>query len=206
MAKQDLKGKTVAELREMASGRGIVAGKGWRKKDFLKALSRRKKAPVHGAQAAPLPALPPLSPGYGEDKVVSMTVSPRRIYVYWEVPEDRLEKFKGSLNLKVSDVKTDSFFYTPVSGRLGESFININPESDCTVELGVIDLRGQFVNVVQRPEALGMKAPASESSPWAALSTKEPPACEHQSGNDGPGGETALPDEFFEMPEPVSSY
>lgn len=200
MAKQDLKGKTVAELREMAAGRGIVAGKSWRKKDFLKALSRRKKA---RAQAAPLPALPP---GYGEDKVVSMPVSPRRIYVYWEVPEDRLEKFKGSLNLKISDVKTNSFFYTPVSGRLGESFININPESDCTVELGVIDLSGRFVNVVQSPEASGMKAPASGSSPGSAMSTKEPLTCEHQPGDNGPGGETALPDEFFEMPEPVSSY
>src|SRR5208283_5274292 len=136
-----------------------------------------KKSIAHKEAGKPPPelVLPPLPAEYFVDKIVSMQVTPRRIYVYWEVPEDRLVKYKGSLNLKVLDVNANHFFYAPVSGRIGESFININPDSNYAVELGVIDSKGEFVNIIRR-----------ESTPFAEVRSDMPaqgppgeiPACE----------------------------
>src|SRR5208337_3021029 len=170
MAKQDLGEKTVRELRTMAKRAGIAVKGYWKKEDLVKVLSLKKKPTAKPAKpksvlrkvppkktpltdftsaAVKLPpelVLPPLPDEYFGDKIVSMQVTPRRIYVYWEVPEDRLVKYKGSLNLKVLDVNANNFFYAPVSGRIGESFININPDSDYAVEIGIIDSKGEFVN------------------------------------------------------------
>jgi hypothetical protein len=132
-------------------------------------------------------------------------VTPGRIYVYWEVPEDRLVKYKGSLNLKVLDVNANYFFYAPVSGRIGESFININPDSDYAVEIGVIDSKGEFVKIIQ-PESTSVTEVHSEmpaeGSP-AEIPVRERPEMTGPAQNKGGA---ALPEEFFEMPEPVSSY
>ena len=158
------------------------------------------------AEVKPPPelALPPLPAEYFGDKIVSMQVTPGRIYVYWEVPEDRLVKYKGSLNLKVLDVKANYFFYTPVSGRIGESFISINPDSDYAVEIGIIDSKGEFVNIIQ-PESTSVAETHSEMSgegPHGEIPARE------WGEMTGPAqkGEAALPEEFFEIPEPVSSY
>ncbi|MBF0558008.1 MAG: DUF4912 domain-containing protein [Nitrospirae bacterium] len=237
MANRDIKSKTVAELREMATRRGIPARKNWKKKDFIMALSSKKKTPVKDLKparrktpakktlsvksaarkspvrkAGPAPlkqppevVLSPLPAEYGEDKVVSMQVSPKRIYVYWEVPEERLLKHKGSLNIKVSDVKADSFFYTPVSGRLGELFVNINPESHYTVELGVIDFRGEFVNIMKQDYGTSEIRTTPSSSPSVLLKRKKMPSG-GQSEKAARADESVLPEEFFEVPESVSSY
>src|SRR5208337_3349381 len=158
------------------------------------------KTPLTGfASAAVKPppelVLTPLPAEYGRDKIVSMQVTPGRIYVYWEVAEERLVKYKGGLNLKLLDMKENCFFYAPVSGRIGESFININPDSDYAVEIGIIDSKGEFVNIIQ-----------PESTAFAEVRS-EIPACE-QPEMTGPGqkGGVALPEELFEIPGTVSSY
>ncbi len=170
---------------------------------------RSKKAPLTGsASVAVKPstelALTPLPAEYCVDKIVSMQVTPGRIYVYWEVSEDRLVKYKGSLNLKVLDMQENYFFYTPVSGRIGESFININPDSDYAVEIGVINFRGEFVNILQPEPTAGTEA---HSEMTAEASIGLIPPC-GRPGMTGPAqkGDTALPEEFFEVPDPVSSY
>src|SRR5208282_2840085 len=92
----------------------------------LKALPKKASLPDLASVAVKPPpelVLTPLPAEYCRDKIVSMQVDPGRIYVYWEVAEDRLVKYKGSLNLKVVNTKDNYFFYTPVSGRIGESFI-----------------------------------------------------------------------------------
>ena len=148
--------------------------------------------------------LTPLPAEYCGDKIVSMQVTPSRIYVYWEVAEDRLAKYKGSLNLKVFDMKKNYFFYEPVSGRIGESFININPDSDYAVKIGIIDSKGEFVNIIQ-PESTAVTETLSKIQAEGPLG--EIPECERPEMT-GPAqkGEGALPEEFFEVPEPVSSY
>ncbi len=177
-----------------------------------KSVSRKitpKKTPLTGfstaaVQPPPELVLTPLPAEYGRDKILSMQVTPGRIYVYWEVAEESLVKYKGGLNLKLQDMKENCFFYAPVSGRIGESFVNINPDSDYAVELGVIDSRGEFVNIIQQgPTAV---AEVHHGMPDEGP-TGEIPACERpEITGTAQKGEPALPEEFFEMPEPVSSY
>ena len=148
--------------------------------------------------------LTPLPAEYRGDKIVSMQVTPRRIYVYWEVAEDMLVKYNGSLNLKVLDMKENNFFYAPVSGRIGESFISINPGGDYSVEIGVIDPRGEFVNIIH-PESTAVTAAHPEMR--ADWPRGEIPDCERpETSVQAQEVEPALPEEFFEVPEPVSSY
>ncbi len=221
MAKLDLGDKTVRELRTMAKRAGIAVKREWKKKDLVKALSSKKKSaakPVKPAKPAkktkqalsravkppPELVLAPLPAEYGGDTIVSMQVTPSRIYVYWEVTEDRLVKYEGSLNLKVLDTKENWFFYEPVLGRIGESFININPDSDCTVEIGIIDSGGEFVNIIQ-PESTAVAGDCSDITNEGSrgdISLCERPAMI------GPAQkvEQALPEEFFEAPESASSY
>jgi hypothetical protein len=146
--------------------------------------------------------LTPLPAEYFEDKIVSMQVTPGRIYIYWEVAEDSLMKYKGSLNLRVLAMKGNNFFYAPVSGRIGESFININPDSDYAVEIGVIDSKGEFVNIIQT-ESTAIAEVFSQMPEGSAGGIR---TCQ-QPEMTGPEqkGKVALPEEFFEVPEPVSS-
>jgi len=189
MAKQNLDAKTVKELREMAKRKGIAGKKGGKKKAKTKKAPRKvpsKKKPARAAIV--LPALPDES---RQDKMVSMPVSPRRVYVYWEIPEDKIVQYKGSLNLKISDVKTKAFFYVPISGRIGETFVNVNPGSDFTMEIGVINSKGQFVDIISHDSG----------------KTVAPPAVNNMlsgSGTESSGAE-GLPEEFFEIPDSVSS-
>ncbi|MGO9014865.1 MAG: DUF4912 domain-containing protein [Dissulfurispiraceae bacterium] len=164
----------------------------------LKALPKKAPLPDFVSVALKPPpelVLTPLPAEYSGDKIVSMQVNPGRIYVYWEVAEDRLVKYKGSLNLKVVDTKDNYFFYTPVSGRIGESFININPDSDYAVEIGVIDYKGEFVNIMQ-PESTAVTEVYSET----------PASGQSEMTGHAQRGEVALPEEFFEVPDPVGSH
>ncbi|MGD0283551.1 MAG: DUF4912 domain-containing protein [Dissulfurispiraceae bacterium] len=145
--------------------------------------------------------LPPIPDEYRDNRIVSMPVTPRRIYVYWEIPEEKLEKYKGSLNLRVSDVKTNAFFYVPVSGRIGESFININPGSDYTVEAGIIDYKGEFVDIIQQQAS----APESHAAMQAEGHPEDIASGDQSEMTEG-AKEKGLPEEFFEVPEPHSSY
>ncbi len=168
------------------------------KKTSLADLSSEEVKPLPESAPAPMPA------EYCGDRIVSMQVTPGRIYVYWEVAEDRLAKYKGSLNLKVLDTEENYFFYSPVSGRIGESFININPDSHYAVKIGIIDSRGEFVNIMQ-PESAAVTEAHSEmpaGGPGAGAPACEGPEMTEPEQKVG----MALPEDFFEVPEPVSSY
>lgn len=161
--------------------------------------------PVPPAVKPPIKTLPPLPSEYrNDDRIVSMPVTPARLYVYWEIPQNRLAALSGSLNLRARDVKTDSFFYTPVSDRIGESFININPGVNYSIEIGIINNRGEFVNVSRpepaaAPEALtGMPGRPQEPRDFSEV-RQSPEIAE-------PAQERALPEEYFETQGPVSSY
>ncbi len=124
---------------------------------------------------------------YDRNKIVSMPVTPRRIYVYWQISEDTISQYKGSLNLKVLDLKTNAFFYTPISERVGEHFFDVSPDGEYAIEAGIINYKGEFVNMAQLVQA---KASTPVSTPEKT----------------GEAAEEELPDEFFETPESVSSY
>ncbi|MCL5238119.1 MAG: DUF4912 domain-containing protein [Nitrospirae bacterium] len=126
-----------------------------------------------------------------KDRILTMPIAPKRLYVYWEISEDTLSRHKGSLNLKIMDVKTDAFFYVPISERVGEHFISVSSEGDYTIEIGIVAYSGEFVNLVQLSPG---EARALEAAPEGSMETP------------GSSGEGELPEEFFETPESVSSY
>ncbi len=236
MAKQELRAKTIQELRKMAKTKGLVARRDWKKKDFIKALSSKKVSggqvakPVKGNQVkktaakkravsktAKKPAghtapqsvkplaelgLHPLPAEYHDDRIVSMPVTPGRLYVYWEIPENKIIENKGSLNIKALDMNTNSFFYTPVSGRIGESFIAINPDSDYSIEIGVINSQGEFVNISQ----VGSISGIPEVHTWTPTDgpAEDIPSCK-QPETTGQAPQGALPEEFFKTPGSINS-
>jgi hypothetical protein len=141
--------------------------------------------------AVEIPAeIPPLPFGYGENKLASIPVTPGQVYAYWEITEDTISKYEGSLNLKVINTKTNAFFYTPISERIGEQFINVSPAAEYTVAIGVINYRGEFVRILK---SMPVETPATGIEP---AKVSEAVICEAG----------ILPEEFFEIPESISSY
>ena len=126
---------------------------------------------------------------YDGDKVVSMPVTPRRLYVYWEISEETMAGKKGSFNIKITDIRVNSFFYMPISERIGEYFINVSPEGEYSIEVGLINHKGEFVNLAQLQQPEQPAVPAGETP-------GEPKKAE----------ESGLPEEFFETPESIASY
>jgi hypothetical protein len=151
-----------------------------------------KEAPKKVVAKKPTPekvVSPPLPVGYGENKLASMPVTPRQVYAYWEITEDTISRYPGSLNLKVINAKTNAFFYTPISEQIGEQFISVSPAAEYTVEIGVINYKGEFVRILK---SLPVEAPVVGIAP-AEVKEEAP-----QAG--------VLPEEFFEVPESISSY
>ncbi len=153
-------------------------------------LKKTPKAPEEPVKYLVPEEMPLLPIGYGENKLASMPVTPSQIYVYWEITEDTISQYRGSLNLKIVNSKTNAFFYLPLSERIGEHFINVRPAAEYNVEIGVINYKGEFVKILH---ALPVETPVS------GVSSREAPSA---------GAEEAaeLPEEFFETPESISSY
>jgi hypothetical protein len=141
-----------------------------------------------------------------------MTVTPKRLYVYWEVSGEIMAQHSGNLNLKVIATKTGKPFYLPISERIGEYFITVNPDTEYVAEVGVIDKKGEFVAMAMTRHEESRASMTAQSRPEIAqpdtnraLNTGIPspsvageqPAIKH-------AGES-LPDEFFGIPEMVSS-
>lgn len=103
-----------------------------------------------------------LEPGR-EDRIVTMTVAPRRLYVYWEVAEATVMRHPGNLNLKISDLKGGETFYLPIDERVGEYFITVAPDTEYSAEVGVIDRAGKFVTMI----------PLQKSRPSIAITPPE---------------------------------
>ncbi|MEW6740356.1 MAG: DUF4912 domain-containing protein [Nitrospirota bacterium] len=196
--KKPLEELTIAELKTLAKELNIALKSGLKKADIIKAMGKAK------AEKKPRPEkpkkkvakkekvvveMPPLPVSYGESKLASMPVTPRQVYAYWEITEDTISKYEGSLNLKVINTKTNAFFYTPISERIGEQFISVSPATEYTVELGVINYKGEFVRILK---SLPVETPVVGIAP-AEVKEEAPQA----------GG---LPEEFFETPESISSY
>ncbi|MCL4457560.1 MAG: DUF4912 domain-containing protein [Nitrospirae bacterium] len=160
----------------------------------IKEAAKAEK-PTMAEERKPLPPekyeeMPPLPVGYDADKAVSMPVTPRQLYVYWEITEKTLSQYIGSLNIKVTNLKTKAFFYTPISERIGEHFLAVAPEGEYAVEIGIIDYKGNFVPIVRSQTS---ETPVSGMAPKEAKKEKE-------------AEEIELPEEFFETPESISSY
>lgn len=152
---------------------------------------------------------------YKEDKIVSMPVSPGKIYTYWEITEDVMSQYRGSLNLKISNLATKAFFYLPISERIGEQFITVNADSEHIVEAGVINYKGEFVRIVQprsvkipEPPPLSLMGISGAPEALELIILAEGimlPKIRREEAQ-GAFESVILPEEFFLVPTTVSSY
>ena len=109
--------------------------------------------------------------GYGRDRVTAMAVEPERLYVYWEVTDEALERARAALgpggrdawlNLRVYDVTNRIFdgtnahhyFDHSVSRTDRQWFFFIGrPSSTVIVEVGLKSAEGYFVRVARSGRA-----------------------------------------------------
>ena len=105
--------------------------------------------------------------GYGHDRVTAMPIDPDRLYAYWEVLDDSIERARAQLgrggpgawlNLRVYDVTGRIFDGTNAHGNFDHRiergdrqwFFPINkPTSELIVELGLKSDEGYFVKIAR---------------------------------------------------------
>ena len=109
--------------------------------------------------------------GYGQDRVTAMTVDPERLYVYWEVTDEAIERARGELgsggrdawlNLRVYDVTNRIFDGTNAHHYFDHSvartdrqwfFFIGRPSSTVVAEVGLKSKEGYFVRVARSGRA-----------------------------------------------------
>jgi hypothetical protein len=109
--------------------------------------------------------------GYRQDRVTAMIVDPERLYVYWELTDEAIERARAGLgpggrdawlNLRVYDVtnrifdgtNAHSYFDHSVSRSDRQWFFFIGkPASTAVVELGLKSHEGYFVRIVRSGRA-----------------------------------------------------
>jgi hypothetical protein len=167
--------RTRRELYECARQLGLTRLSRLRKE----ALASRVFAALNRGSPAdhqPAPAMDHVEPehipwGYGADRVTAMVVDPERLYVYWEVTDDAIERARGALGpggpdawlcLRVYDVtgrifdgtNAHSYFDHAVSRDDRQWFFFIGkPASTAIVELGLRSHEGFFVRVARSGRA-----------------------------------------------------
>ncbi|MBF0328212.1 MAG: DUF4912 domain-containing protein [Nitrospirae bacterium] len=137
-----------------------------------KTPAQKKKAPPEKSKAeiSKKPAVKKINKKslakQDENIVMVMTVSPERIYAYWEISEESFAKHEGDLNLKVIDIKSDESFLVPISDRVDEHFIAVKPGGFYVVEVGVVAKNGLFspIESSPRPHLPGHFSEPMESS------------------------------------------
>lgn len=187
--KKNLEELTIAELKTLAKELSISLKRGLKKADIIKVIGKTKVKKRPEQEKKAIKKVIPLPAGYGENKLASIPVTPTQVYTYWEITEDTLSQYSGSLNLKVINTNTKAFFYMPISERIGEQFINVRPAGEYTVEIGVINYKGEFVRILK---SIPVETPVADIAPVETTDTTQVV-----------GG---LPEEFFKIPESISSY
>lgn len=127
--------------------------------------------PPKGALRQPKKDEYPIPPFYNADAIVLMPVDPSREYVYWEICDLTLNKFKSELRLSETKLMLKMFSQlnnsvvetasVPVD-RMGNWFFNIYaPETVIWSELGIIDSNGAFHKILK---SRMLKMPADKVS------------------------------------------
>jgi hypothetical protein len=102
-----------------------------------------------------------LSEEYGEDSIALMIVDPKKLFIYWEVVEDTFKKHEGILKIRLYDITGVDFdgmvvtSYTDIAiqDRIGNLYLDVDPEKEFIADIGVIDSEGNFVIVARSNKA-----------------------------------------------------
>lgn len=137
-------------------------------------------APTPSREADILPKEIPW--GYGRDRVTAMPVDPERLFVYWEVLGDSIEKARGQLgaggptawlNLRLYDTSGRIFDGTNAHSTQDQKvdrdtrqwFFDIGrPSSELIVELGMLSNEGYFAKIARSSR---VEFPRREPVAWS---------------------------------------
>ncbi|MEW6067689.1 MAG: DUF4912 domain-containing protein [Nitrospirota bacterium] len=155
--KEKLK-KVIAEIKETP--------------EKIKAVVKRpeKILPAILEKKYPLVPFETLPEEYSENSIALMTVDPIKLFTFWEVKEDTLTKNAGNLTLRVYDVtgidfnglNANSYFDIAVSERIGSYYIDVKPEKEFIVDIGLTYPRGVFVIIARSNKASTPRVTISE--------------------------------------------
>jgi len=129
--------------------------------------------------------------GYGQDRITAMVVDPERLYAYWEVTDEAIERARAALgaggagawlNLRVYDVtgrifdgtNANSYFDHRVERDDRQWFFEIGrPASTVCVEVGLASAEGYFVRIARSGRAdFPRRTPAADAPPeWLTVRT-----------------------------------
>lgn len=141
------------------------------------AWSHKFEIPDHGKQAAP----ETIPWSYNYDRVTGMAVDPDRLFVYWEVTDEAIERARPGLgagaksawlNLRIYDTtdrifdgtNAHSYFDHRVERGDRHWFFQIGkPSSSAFVDIGLKSPEGYFVKIVRSGR---IEFPRREPAPW----------------------------------------
>jgi hypothetical protein len=151
--KVDLK-KVTAKPQKKARAKRVVLPK-----KSLPEKSGKVFFPEENEGYPPLP-VEILPEEYGGDSIALMIVDPRKLFIYWEVTEDTLKNYKGNLNIRLYDITGVDFGgvlkkYNDIvtHDRIGNLYLDVNPEKEFIADIGIVDSAGAFVVVARSNRA-----------------------------------------------------
>jgi hypothetical protein len=159
---------------------------------------REEPEPETGARSkfdlgsrAPEPPAKHIPWGYGQDRITTLPVDPRRLFAYWEVRDEAIEAARKALgrggrdawlNLRVYDItgrifdgtNAHSYFDVKVDRDTRQWFFDIGkPTSTHCVEVGLKSYEGYFVKVARSGRVELPRAEPSGPGPVEWLSVHE---------------------------------
>ena len=92
---------------------------------------------------------------YGENSITLITVNPQRVFAFWEVRDDTLNIFQGTLTIRQYDT-TDidygdakNYVDREVSERAGALYLDVDPAKDYVADIGILSREGLFVTIAR---------------------------------------------------------
>ena len=163
--------ETEEKLKKIVSGIKEKPAVTLTKKGVLTKVGAEKKKADHAVEEKYPPAPLETLPGeYGENSITLITVDPCKLFSYWEVREEILEIFTGSLNVRVYDVTgidfdsraANSFFDIAVTERIGSCYIDVGPAKEFITDIGIIYLDGIFISIARSNKVSTPRSMVSE--------------------------------------------
>lgn len=141
--------KTAKPVTRMPAGKGIGVRR--RMPSVIVPQMRKTEAetvPERPRAVEPFIPIPaePLPHEYGENYIILMTVNPYRLFTMWEVKEETLDIFHGTLIVRLYDVTGTDIDAaeaviledSPVGERIGKRYFDVSPEREYIAEVGIL--------------------------------------------------------------------
>jgi uncharacterized protein len=152
---------TGKEKKTIKAGR-IYRGQGFTdtrspKTEEAKEVREEKKAYFAGEDILPPVPSEPLPSEYGENSIALITVNPHRVFAFWEVREDTLKIFQGTLTMRLYDITgidfdhrdANSYADREVSERTGDLYLDVSPAKDYVADIGILYSGGIFITIAR---------------------------------------------------------